>query len=154
MTNFWPNWFRTNFRARMQRKAVGAAATIVDGVCIADMQYNRHVAWGVMRYSGTAITQIEVLLSESSNMSSPVVLKTKTGVALDANDDVAWVEVRHDEIAQKAAEDAGSTQYTTRKAYRYAAVRLTATNGDIAIVTMVGDPLEAYDDLTAEVTNN
>jgi hypothetical protein len=154
MTNFWPNWFRTNFKFAMLRKAVGASATIVDGVGIVDMSKNRHAVWAVMRYSGTAITQIEVLLSESSDMSSPVVLKTKTGVALDANDDRAIVELRTDEIAQKAAEDAGSTQYSTRKAYRYAAVRLTATNGDVAIVSVIADPLEAYDDLTAEVVNN
>ena len=154
MTTIWPNKLRFHWFHKMLTKTVGASATIVDGVGIVDLRKTDHLMFGIMRYSGTAITQAEILVSENADMSSPVVLKTKTGLALDGAADQAWLEVRKDEVTQKAAEDAGATQYTTRKAYRYCAVRLTATNGDIAVVCVAYPGREGYKDQTAEVTNN
>lgn len=152
IVTIWPNKFRT--RNKVGFDTMTLAGTTGVSTAIVDMSLSEHAAFIVGRHSGTAFTQGEILISENSDLSSPVVLKTKTGLALDGANDFCVLELRRDELTQQAAEDAGATQYASHKAYRYAGVRMTGTTGDICTVTAIGISDRQYEDLTPEITNN
>lgn len=92
-----------------------------------------------------AITLLEIIASESSDMASPEIIKTSGVIAADATGDWAVLECDAAELAQAGAE--------TSKELRYAAGRLTISNaGAEAEVTYVSIPVHAYRNLTPATT--
>lgn len=152
ITAIWPNKFRTRFKTVWDTMTL--AGTTGVSTAILDFATIEHGVFIVGRHSGTAFTQAEILVSENSDLSSPVVLKTKTGLAMDGANDFCVLEVRRDEVMQLAAEAAGANQFTSHVDYRYVGIRMTGTTGDICTVTALGESDRAYEDLTPEVTNN
>lgn len=99
-----------------------------------------NLAMVVMKTVGTgAISLVEIVASTSSDMSSPVVIKSSAVTDADAVGDQVALEINAAEVSDK-----GDT-------LRYVAGRLTqATAGDEACVAYVAQGRHSYDEKTPD----
>lgn len=92
-----------------------------------------------------ALTLLEIVASASSNMASPIQIKTSGTIAADAVNDWATLECSAQEIADEGARNGVNL--------RYAAARLTMSNaGAEAVVTHILTPVYPAANLTPATT--
>lgn len=128
----------------------GTTAVIVSpdgGTTIRTLDMRDYKHFGVLAMisvlgTAGAITKLEIIASESSDMSSPVVVKDSGTVDADAVEDQLFLECTAEEIAKLLADA------------RYVAGRVTMDAADAeAVVTYIGIPGRfKYEDLTPATT--
>lgn len=147
------NWFACNFKAEQffhDPDGTDPAILTPDGGTTErsfDMRDYGHIAFLAMscNLTGNGITLAEIIASESSDMSSPTVIKTSGPIVADAEGDYTYLECAAEEIKQEGVDDSD-------KKLRYVSLRLTVANAadEAAVAVIRGKARYPQSGLTAQ----